>query len=246
MRPLRIFVGNHSGLFYLPDACVVMQAILARRGVEQPAYTLGYDLLFAIPGYGSVLRRVGGLPAGNQEGDAALAQGALLMVFPGGDWESSRPWSQRNRIDLAGRKGFIRLALRHGVPVVPVVSHGAQHSIVVLSRGDRLARLMRLDPMHIHVFPVVLAPPFGVSAILTPPLPARLTVEFLPPLDWSHHGPAAARKPRIVDACYDEISDVMQHALDELVVDVPNPLLSGVSRLARTAASAPFRALRRS
>lgn len=239
-----LVVGNHSGLFYLPDASIITQAILTRRGLAAPAYVLTYDLLLAVPAYGALLRKLGAIPAGSDEADAALDRQALVLVFPGGDWESSRPWSHRNRVDLAGRHGFVQLALRHQVPVVPVVSHGAQHTIVVLSRGDRLARLMGLQGIHIHVFPIVVSPPFGVGAIVTPPLPARITVEFLPPLDWSDRGPAD--DPEVSAACYAEVEQVMQAAIDRLADEIRHPVVSGSVALARQLATAPFRARRRS
>jgi 1-acyl-sn-glycerol-3-phosphate acyltransferase len=80
----------------------------------------------------------------------------------------------------------VRLALRCGVPVVPVVAHGGHHAVVVLTRGDRLARAVGLRSVRINVFPLLAGFPFGVTSILTPPLPmpAQLTLEFLPALDW--------------------------------------------------------------
>ena len=48
--------------------------------------------------------------------------GAILLVYPGGDREVFRTWRDRNRIDFGGRLGFVRLALRTGVPVVPAGS----------------------------------------------------------------------------------------------------------------------------
>ena len=53
---------------------------------------------------------------------AILGSGRVMLVYPGSDWEASRPFAERGRIDFAGRKGFLRVALRHRVPIVPVVS----------------------------------------------------------------------------------------------------------------------------
>ena len=135
-----LVVGNHSCLFYMPDTWVVALAITARRGVKAPAYALVYDLLLGIPVVGSALRRLGGIPANGREAERVLAEGAAVLVYPGGDLEACRPWTERNRIVFSGHSGFIRLALRAGVPVVPVVSYGSHHAVVVLSRGERLAR----------------------------------------------------------------------------------------------------------
>src|SRR5689334_16858206 len=80
-----LLVGNHSGLFYMPEVWACGQAILERRGIDAPAYTLGYDLLFAIPGAGPFLRRLGAVPANTSQAETALARGACVAVYPGGD-----------------------------------------------------------------------------------------------------------------------------------------------------------------
>jgi len=227
-----LVVGNHSCLFYMPDAWVVGQAIIGRRGLDQPAYALAYDLLFAVPAVGSFLRRIGAVPAGGPEAQRALADGALVLVYPGGDLEACRPWTERDRVDLAGRTGFVRLALRAGVPVVPVVAHGSHHAVIVVSRGRGVARALGLRRLRINVFPFLVGP-LGVTSILTPPfpMPAAVTVEFLPALDWSGHGPGAAADDAVVASCYDEITGVMQGALDRLRAERPHPVVRGLTRL---------------
>ncbi len=231
-----LVVGNHSCLMYMPDAWVVGQSIIKRRGLDQPAYALAYDLLFSVPGVGPFLRRIGAIPAGGREAELALQQGAAVVVYPGGDVEACRPWSQRDQVDMAGHKGFVRLALRAGVPVVPVVAHGSHHAVVVVSRGERLARVLGLKRLRINVFPILLGP-FGLTSILTPPLPlpAAITVEFLPALNWSGSGPDAANDPAVVDGCYAEITGIMQSALDRLRADHPRPVMRGVAKLVRRA-----------
>ncbi len=228
-----LVVGNHSGLFYMPEVWVSARSIMERRGVEAPLYALGYDLLFAIPGVESVIRRLGAVPAGTREAESALRHGACVVVYPGGDWEAARPWTQRNQVDFGGRKGFVRLALRCGVPVVPVVAHGGHHAVVVVTRGDRLARAVGLPGLRIKVFPFLAGLPFGLASVLTPPLPmpAQVTMEFLPALDWSGHGPGAERDEKVVTACYDEITGVMQAALDRLSAERPHPVVDGTMRL---------------
>jgi 1-acyl-sn-glycerol-3-phosphate acyltransferase len=234
-----LLVGNHSGLYYMPEVWTCGQAILSRRGIYAAAHVLTYDLLFAVPGLGAVLRQLGALPGNTSQAESALARGACVVVYPGGDREACRPWTQRNQVDFAGRKGFVRLALRAGVQVVPVVAHGGHHSVVVLARGDRLARVAGLNALRINVFPFLAGFPFGVAPALPPPLPipAHLTVEFLPALDWTAHGPAAAGDPGIVSACYDDITGRLQAALDRLSAEYPFPVLLGCSRLAARAAS---------
>ncbi len=233
-----LVVGNHSGLMYLPDFWILLGAVTRHRGPELPIHMLAYDLLMKTPGLNSLLRRLGAIPASPENAEQALRRGHLVIVYPGGDWEACRPWGQRNRVDFHERKGFVRLALRCGVPVIPVVSYGAQHAVVVLSRGDQVARRLHLpnSPLRMNVLPVIFAPPFGVvlaPSPYPPPLPAAVTVEFLPALSWSALGADAAEDPAIVDACYTETVATMQAALDRLSAERPHPLLSGGTQLVR-------------
>lgn len=228
-----LLVGNHSCVFWFPDTWLVALEIIRRRGLEQPAYSLVYDLLFAMPVVGRFLRRIGSLPAAGPEAEAALAGGSLVLDYPGGDYEACRPWTQRDRVDFGGHTGFVRLALKTGVPVVPVVAHGSHHAVVVVTRGDRLAKALGLSKLRIHVLPLLLGPPFGITPIFMTPMPAAVTVEFLPALDWSALGPEAAADEAVVARCYQEITATMQAALDRLSDQGRHPVVRGWSNLIR-------------
>jgi 1-acyl-sn-glycerol-3-phosphate acyltransferase len=93
-----LVVGNHSGGAESHDFWFFLATWLERRGADAPLYSLGYDVLFAYPGLPTFLRRVGIIPANHANARRALARGAAVVVFPGGDHEVFRPWSERNRI----------------------------------------------------------------------------------------------------------------------------------------------------
>jgi 1-acyl-sn-glycerol-3-phosphate acyltransferase len=226
-----LVVGNHSCSFYMPDAWVIAAAVARWRGSDAPVFPLIYDLLLAIPGYGPFLRRFGALPADEVAAAEALASGGAVLVFPGGDHDACRPWSERDKVAFGGRTGFVRLALRTGVPVVPAVAHGAHHGTVVLARGEPIARLLRLSGLRVKVLPVMLGPLGPTVVLAPPPLPAQITVEFLPALDWRARGPGAADDPATVRACYEEITTAMQAAMDRLAAERPHPVAAGTARL---------------
>jgi 1-acyl-sn-glycerol-3-phosphate acyltransferase len=139
--------------------------------------------------------------------------------------EVHRPTWHRHRIDFAGRKGFIRLALEQGVPIVPVVSVGGQETALFLSRGEGLARLLRLDKMfRLKVLPISLALPWGVNIgdmLGHIPAPAKITIETLPPIDLhDEFGPDPD-----IDDVYDHIIRLMQETLDALAAERRLPIL---------------------
>ena len=220
-----LLVGNHSGGTYMPDYWAFLRHWVRERGVDSPLYSLGFDFMFSMPGVGAMARRLGTVPANHDNGARLLSAGYPVLVYPGGDEDDYRPWTERHRVDLHGRHGFVRLALRQQVPVIPVVSHGSHDAIVVLSRGDALAHRLGLERLRINILPVVAGLPWGVAPVLpTWPMPAKVTVRVCEPLDWSGFGQAAADDPDVVRHCYEETLGRMQANLDELVAAVPHPV----------------------
>ncbi len=226
-----LVVGNHSGGVYMPDYWAFLHRWVAERGPDAPLYSMAFDFLFGIPGAATLARKLGSVPGSHEHADCLLERGHPVIVYPGGDEEDYRPWTERHRIELRGRTGFVRLALRHGVPVVPLVAHGSHDAIVVLTRGETLAKRLGFDRLRINVMPVVAGPPWGVAPVQLPtwPLPAKVTARVGDPLDWRHLGPAAAEDPTVVQACYDETVARMQADLDDLHARLPHPVATRVT-----------------
>jgi 1-acyl-sn-glycerol-3-phosphate acyltransferase len=218
-----LLVGNHSGGNMTPDTTVFTLAFCAYFGVERPFYQLAHNLVLSMPGL-SFLRKYGTVAASPENAQKALEAGAALLVYPGGDWEVHRPSTDRNRVDFNRRKGFIRLALEHDVPVVPVVSIGGQETALFLSRGDRLARLFGLDRMfRLKVLPISVALPWGLNVgdmLGHIPLPAKITVEALPPIYLREE---FGDEPDL-DEVYDHVTRLMQETLDAMAAERRLPL----------------------
>src|SRR3954451_9536049 len=180
-----LLVGNHSGGNLTPDTTVFTLAFYTYFGVERRFYQLAHNLVLAMPGL-SRLRKFGTVAASHDNAHKALDSGAALLVYPGGDYEVHRPIWDANKVDFSGRKGYIRLALEKDVPIVPVVAIGGQETSIFLSRGERLARLLGLDRVfRLKVLPISLAIPWGLNVgdmLGHVPLPAKITVEVLPPI----------------------------------------------------------------
>lgn len=224
-----LVVANHSGGQLPPDIPILLSAWWAERGEDDPIYTLMHSIMFALPGLGDFLARGGAVEAGPENAEAILDQGGILINFPGGDHEVFRPWSERNTVDFGGHKGFIRLALRTGAPIVPSVSVGAHEALIVLTRGEGIARRLGLDRLfRVSVMPLVIGLPFGLmpGGIPTFPLPTKVTVELLDPIDFSErYGPDDADDPDVLATCYDEVVTTMQGAMDRLAAEREFPIL---------------------
>jgi 1-acyl-sn-glycerol-3-phosphate acyltransferase len=148
-----------------------------------------------------------------------------VLVSPGGDHETYRASWHSADIDFAHRTGFLRLALELGVPIVPVVSIGGQETALFLGQGEHVARLLHLHQLlRLDVAPVQIAPPLGVTVLDLPvrvPLPAKITIDVLPPIHLLDElGPDAG-----AERAYDLVTGRMQQALDRLAAARRFPLI---------------------
>lgn len=214
-----LIVGNHNGGVLMTDTFFTALAIRDRFGPERELSMLGHDLLAADDVMRDILNRLGVIRAHPESAGRALRAGRLVLVYPGSDRDSWRTWSERGQIFLEGRAGFVRLALREGVPIIPLVTAGTHEQLVVLRRGLRIARALRLDKMlRNEAFPIVFSLPWGVTTGFLPylPLPAQTTLQFGAPITWSEHTPEDAERSDVVEGCLDEVRATMQGMLDEL------------------------------
>jgi 1-acyl-sn-glycerol-3-phosphate acyltransferase len=219
-----LLVGNHSGGNMTPDTVVFTLAFNTYFGVERNFYQLAHNLVLSMPGLGS-LRKFGTVAASPENARKALESGAALLVYPGGDYEVHRPSWQRNRVDFDGRKGFLRLALAQNVPIVPVVAIGGQETALFLTRGERLAKLFALDRLfRLKVLPISIGLPWGLNIgdmFGHIPLPAKITVETLPPIDLRDEFGADPD----LDEVYDHLIRLMQDTLDALAAERRLPVI---------------------
>jgi 1-acyl-sn-glycerol-3-phosphate acyltransferase len=147
----------------------------------------------------------------------------VVLVFPGGDYDAYRPTFTENVIDFAGRTGYVRTAIETGVPIVPVVSIGAQETQLFLARGDSIAKRLGLQRLRAQILPISVGFPFGLSMILPPnvPLPSKIVTRVLEPIDIA----AEFGEDPDVDEVDLHVRAVMQKALDELACERRYPVL---------------------
>jgi 1-acyl-sn-glycerol-3-phosphate acyltransferase len=182
-----LLVGNHSGGTLIADTFVFAQHFYDFFGPEREFHQLAHDLVFQVPGVRASLSRFGTVPANPDNMRSALDRGAALLVYPGGDHETYRPSWDQDKVDFAGRTGFAKLALELGVPIVPIVAIGGQETALFLGQGQRISRALQLDrALRLKVFPVQVAPPFGLTLLDLPirmPLPSKIKIHVLPRID---------------------------------------------------------------
>ncbi|MEB3982842.1 lysophospholipid acyltransferase family protein [Mycobacterium sp. 663a-19] len=208
-----LVVSNHSGGVLTPDWNVLAPTLYGKFGYDRPLYTLAHYGVFFTP-FRAALSRLGVIHANQENAAQALRSDAVVLVFPGGDYDAFRPTRKQNVIDFDGRTGYVRTALQTGVPIVPAVSIGGQETQLFLTRGDWLARRLGLKRMRLEILPVTIGLPFGLTVFFPAnmPLPAKVVYQLLEPIDIA----ARFGKDPDVAEVDGHVRSVMQTALDEL------------------------------
>ena len=208
-----LLVSNHSGGAMTPDVLVLAPAFYEKLGYDRPLYTLAHYGLFKTPLAGT-LRKIGVILATPENAAKALSSGGVVLVFPGGDYDSYRSTFEQNTIDFNGRKGYVRTAIEADVPIVPAVSIGGQETQLFLGRGTRIAKRLGLPKIRTDILPLGVGFPFGVTSTIPAnfPLPSKIVHEVLEPIHVvEQFGPNPD-----VDEVDAHVRAVMQSALDRL------------------------------
>jgi 1-acyl-sn-glycerol-3-phosphate acyltransferase len=133
-----LLVANHAGA--VPsDAPVIMHGI--ETELRRPVYGMADYLFRAVPVVGTLWSRAGGVPAHPENAYRLLReQQQLALVFPEGVRATGKLYRDRYQLRRFGRGGFVEIAMRAGVPVVPIAVVGAEESMPTLWKSPALAR----------------------------------------------------------------------------------------------------------
>ncbi|MCU1379399.1 MAG: 1-acyl-sn-glycerol-3-phosphate acyltransferase [Acidimicrobiales bacterium] len=206
-----LLVANHAAA--IPsDAPVIMHGIEEELG--RPIYGLADHFFRQLPVLGTLWSRAGGVVAHPDNAYRLLReQRQLVLVFPEGTKGSSKTYAERYRLRRFGRGGFVEIAMRSGVPVVPIAVVGAEESMPTLTTIPALARLLGLPYFPITANMLL----FGPAGLLMY-LPAKFKLRVLDPVyfDVPPDQPRYSRsrvmeeaegiRQRIQEALYDMLS----------------------------------------
>lgn len=194
-----LVVGNHSGLGIAEELMFV--TTWADHFAPRRAWGLIHDFFFDMPIVGRYYRAIGAIPASQENARAALERGDVVLVFPGGDLDCFRPFYEPNAVKFGERRGYIRLALDMGVPVLPLATVGSHWTWTLLPGGRTLAkipwirRVLRTDCLPLPTIVFALAAALicvatgvagfwvvGVTSLGLLPTPVRIRSQLCEPL----------------------------------------------------------------
>ena len=207
-----LLASNHSGALP-PDAPMIMQAIRNEHPAPRPLYMLGEHWFKGYPGVGMLANKIGMVAAHPANAHRLLRdEGRLVLVFPEGQKGTRKVFWQRYKLRRFGRGGFVKTAIRAGVPIVPIAVMGAEEAMPIFAHVPLLQRVTGLIYFPInHAFPH-----FGLLAGGMY-LPAKFRIRFLEPVRFERHGPDAADDVAFVQQVADDIRARIQDALNGML-----------------------------
>ena len=212
-------VGNHNGGPIMPDVWLILGWWAENVGTDRPAYAMVHDIVFKIPVVNNLLMKVGALPATPQNAERALEAGAMVLVYPGGELDCLRPFSDRNKVDFLDHAGFVKIAMRCGVPILPVANVGGHEVYFVLFSSRALARWTGVSWLtRVKTVPLTIGLPWGIwlgGFLPFLPLPAKHSYKVGTPIRVPHD-PDLARDGDAVRSVYDEVTTVLQRLVNDL------------------------------
>ncbi len=159
-----LLVANHSGLGNADIGCLIAVFL---DGEIRPAAAMVHPVSFNSWPAGMWMQKLGAIPATYDAAHASLTAGVPVLTFPGGDIDATRPVWQANSVDFGGRKGFLKIARKARLPVVPLGIRGSDFTAPILFRSAILSALFVFPKvMGVRRFPVTLLGVLGAAALL--------------------------------------------------------------------------------
>ena len=205
-----LIVANHSGTLPL-DAVMLQYAIASEHPEERVLRNIGANLVWQMPVISHLARKSGNAVANEDDALELLRRGELVGVFPEGFKGVGKGWSERYKLQRFGRGGFIEVALRANVPIIPVAIVGAEETFPMIADAKLLAKALGFP-----YFPITPTfPLFGPLGML--PLPSKWIIEFGEPLSVEEYPEDAAEDAMLVFDLADTIRDTIQQMLYRLL-----------------------------
>jgi 1-acyl-sn-glycerol-3-phosphate acyltransferase len=173
-----LLVANHAGA--IPsDAPAIMHGVEIE--LERPVYGLADFVFRDTPFVGTMWSRVGGVTAHPDNAYRLLnEQQQLVLVFPEGTKGTSKHYSERYQLRRFGRGGFVEIAMRAGVPVIPIAVVGAEESMPIIWKSPAVARALGAPYFPITANMLALGPVLGAIGYF----PAKFKLKVLPPVHF--------------------------------------------------------------
>src|SRR5260370_34148696 len=170
----------HRG--FMPwDGVMVLNQLVQKAG-RFPRF-LTHTGLLKVPFIANFVTKLGGVIACQESADRVLESGELLGVFPEGVQGAFTPYRDAYKLKSFGRNAFVKIALRHRVPIIPFVTVGSAETFPIFAtiKSRRWTRYSDWPCLPLSTVP-----------ILPVPLPSKWHMQFLPAIHLGEQYPREA------------------------------------------------------
>lgn len=203
-----LLVSNHAGAIPA-DAPAIMHGIETELG--RPVYGLADEIFKTMPVIGTMWSRVGGVLAHPDNAYRLLReQDQLALVFPEGTKGTGKTYSERYQLRRFGRGGYVQIAMRAGVPIIPLAVMGAEEAMPILVKSAPLAKLLGIPYFPITANMLALGP-LGLLH-----LPAKIKIRVLDPV----HFDVEPDQPRYSRSRIMDESEAIRQTIQEALYDM--------------------------
>ncbi|MFI5308998.1 MAG: 1-acyl-sn-glycerol-3-phosphate acyltransferase, partial [Polyangiales bacterium] len=185
--------------------------LLSQRLHRYPRF-LVHPTGFQFPFVFDFTTKLGGIMACQENADYVLERDELLGIFPEGLRGVFTLYREAYQLRKFGRHDFVKIALRHGAPIIPFVIVGSAETYPIVAKIDWDWWTRKTDWPYFPITPTLFP-------LFPAPLPSKWYVRFLPPVDVSQHPPEAARDAALVRELSDRVKKQMEEAMAELSRD---------------------------
>lgn len=202
-----LLVGYH-GRPIAHDLCM-LQALLRRRGGPEPRPVI-HGTFDAVPVLRWLVEGVGFVTGDDEGMAAAIRRGDPIIITPGGTREGCRSSRDRYRVEWGDRTGYVRLALKYRLPILPTAASGVDDTYLALNDGYETGKRLRVPgrlPLWLGLGPLGPWP-------LSPPFPVKIVQHIGAPIDLAAEGPIDPSDRPALLACHRRVTGAVQALLD--------------------------------
>jgi 1-acyl-sn-glycerol-3-phosphate acyltransferase len=192
-RGAAVMAPNHSG-FSGFDAMVLMHEI--RKSNGRLPKVLSHHLWFLTKTTAIPAQKLGFIEATYKNGVAELKKNHMVVIFPEGEFGNFKPTTKAYQLQEF-KRGFIRMAIETGAPIIPTMILGAEETHINLNQIS-LTKFMRgmILPLPLNFLP----------------LPAKWKIKFLKPI-YLPYKPSAINDSELMN---DIATDIREHIQESL------------------------------
>jgi Acyltransferase len=212
-----LIVGYH-GRGVAHDMIMLASLLYERSGAEVRAII--HQKVVEMPVLGWVPQGLGYVPGDGPELADVFTRGESLMITPAGPIEGCRSFRERYQVNWGNRLGYLKLALKYHLPIIPTAGTGVDDTYIGLNNGYQWGKRFDTSPLAKKIgwpggFPIWFA--FGATGPwpMTLPFPVKIVCHVGKPIDLEADGPVDPSDRKALEKLHVRVMNTVQNLLDE-------------------------------